>query len=114
MARSILLMGMFTALALSMAKRRAKLLFGSVPARAAMAMALPILVNTAPRAASLAPFSLLIVDHLLCPLIYNLIKDFCRVVQCEMKGEHRSAAYLWYVSIGAQAFAYNVLLCKNS
>src|SRR3954470_19280948 len=59
--------GILAALALSIASRSVKFMSGSAPLRAAIAMALPSLVNTAPRAASLAPFSRLIVLHLLCP-----------------------------------------------
>src|SRR5579863_9427368 len=72
MLRWMLAVGMLAALALSIARRSAKLVSGSVPSRAAMAMALPSLVKTAPRAASLAPFWRLIVDHLECPLIVRL------------------------------------------
>src|SRR6185369_1087439 len=67
MLRWMLACGMLAALALSMARRRAKLVSGSAPLRAAMAIMLPSLVNTAPRAASFAPFSRLIVDHFECP-----------------------------------------------
>src|SRR6185503_5741121 len=77
MARSMLAVGMLAALALSMAKRSAKLVVGSVPLRAAIAIALPSLVNTAPRAASLAPFSLLIVDHLECPDMFRSLILLC-------------------------------------
>src|SRR5665213_566700 len=71
MERWMLAAGMLAALARSIARRKLKFMSGSVPARAAMAMALPSLVNTAPRAASLAPFWRLIVDHLLWPLILS-------------------------------------------
>jgi hypothetical protein len=62
--------GMLAALALSIASLSEKFISGSAPPRAAMAMALPSLVNVAPLAASLAPFCLLMVDHLLCPDIF--------------------------------------------
>src|SRR3954463_4258701 len=92
MARSMLLVGMLAPLALSIAKRSQTFMLGSMPARAAIAMALPSFVNTAPRAASLAPFSRLIVDHLECPdmrcflslisvlsylLVYHVSLAFC-------------------------------------
>src|ERR1700683_494072 len=69
MLRWMLAFGMLAAFARSMASRKLKFMSGSAPERAAIAMAFPSLVNTAPRAASLAPFSRLIVDHLECPLI---------------------------------------------
>jgi hypothetical protein len=64
---TMLALGMFAALAFSIASASAELLAGSVPVRAAIAIWLPNLVNIAPRLASLAPFCLFIVDHLLCP-----------------------------------------------
>jgi hypothetical protein len=42
-------------------------MLGSVPARAAMAIWLAILVNSAPRLASTTAFWRLVVAHLLCP-----------------------------------------------
>ena len=59
--------GIFACLAFSIAIAKAEFIVGSVPLRAAIAIWLPILVKTAPRFASFAPFSRLIVDHLLCP-----------------------------------------------
>jgi len=40
-------------------------------------------------------------------------RDLYRVAQLGMSGKHRSAAYFWYVSIGAQRLAQDVLLCKG-
>src|SRR5690606_22365938 len=54
----------------SIASASAEFIVGSVPLRAAIAIWLPIFVNIAPRFASLAPFSRLILDHLLCPAIF--------------------------------------------
>ena len=63
----MLLFGMFACFAFSIASASAEFIAGSTPPRAAIAIWLPIFVKTAPRFASFAPFSRLIVDHLLCP-----------------------------------------------
>src|SRR5688572_28201841 len=76
-ARWMLLLGMFACLAFSIASANAEFISGSVPLRAAIAIWLPILVKIAPRLASFAPFSRLIVDHLLCPDIAVLRLACC-------------------------------------
>src|SRR3989344_1526545 len=73
----MLALGILAALALSTARRKLKFISGSAPLRAATAILLPSLVNTALRAASLAPFCRLIVLHLLCPdIIWFLLYQF--------------------------------------
>jgi len=44
--------------------------------------------------------------------VYLFAQDAHRMVQCGMKCEHRSAAYIWYVSGEAQYFARNVPFCE--
>src|SRR5215216_789799 len=68
MARSMLSFGIFSARALSTARRRRKLESGSLPpSRAAITSSRAKRVKTAPRLASATPFLRLIVDHLECP-----------------------------------------------
>jgi hypothetical protein len=59
--------GMFSARALSTARRNVKLVEGSAPLRAATWISRASRVNNLPRAASAAPFLRLIVDHFECP-----------------------------------------------
>jgi hypothetical protein len=63
MARSMLFAGMLTDFAPAMAVRSRGFMFGSAPARAASVISLMYLVNTFPRAWSVAPFLRLIVAH---------------------------------------------------
>src|SRR5579863_9138546 len=68
MARSILSLGMFSALAERMAVRRRGLVSGSAPpVRVAIVNSRIILVKTLPRFASVAAFLCLIVAHFECP-----------------------------------------------
>src|SRR5918998_6905328 len=69
MARWMLSLGMLPSLAFWTASASAGFISGSPPpSRAATVIALDSFPKSAPRFASAAPFFLLIVDHLLCPL----------------------------------------------
>src|SRR5512141_1438599 len=68
MARSMLSLGMDSALAFSIALASAMFMLGSPPpSRAATVMARDSLENSLPRAASVLPFLCLMVAHLECP-----------------------------------------------
>ena len=75
MARSILSLGILTPLALAIATRKDGLASesGPPPDLTATVIALITRVNSLDRLASVAPFFLLMVDHLLCPDIIDLV-----------------------------------------
>src|SRR3990172_6220853 len=75
MARSMLSLGMFSARALSTARRKRKFESASPPpSRAATAISRASRVKIAPRLASAAPFLRLMVDHFECPDIRELLQ----------------------------------------
>src|ERR1700722_17584090 len=67
----MLAVGMLADLAFSIAKRRVKFMVGSAPFRAAIAIALPSLVKSAPLFESVTAFWRLMVAHLECPDILD-------------------------------------------
>src|SRR5580704_14700089 len=101
MARSILSLGMFSALPSAMAERSRGFDVGSPPpTRAAMVISRITLVNARPRLASVAAFFCLIVAHLECPDIARLaleLAENCRAKPSEEVG--RAAPLLCLASL---------------